>query len=305
MKKLLNEIIEENRELTKKGKVATYIPALGKMNPDYLGLAVLDSKGNLYCSGDYSVNFTLQSISKTISLMLALMDNGEELVFKKVGMEPTGDAFNSIVKLETAVPSKPYNPMINAGAIAVASLIKGRNGEEKFERLISLFRKITGNDKLDINKEVYLSEKQTGDRNRAMAYFMKDVGIIEGDVEETLDVYFKQCAIEVNCIDIANIGLFLAMDGIIHETGEKIVSRHIARVVKTFMVTCGMYNASGEFAIKVGIPAKSGVGGGIMASVPHKMGIGVFGPALDEKGNSVGGYGVLEKLSNKLNLSIF
>ncbi|EOD01610.1 glutaminase A [Caldisalinibacter kiritimatiensis] len=305
MQELIDNIVKKNSELTKKGKVADYIPALSKVNPDYLGVAVKDSKGNLYYSGDYNKKFTLQSISKTISLMLALMDNGEEKVFEKVGMEPTGDAFNSIIKLETMVPSKPLNPMINAGAIAIASLIKGKNSEEKFGRLLSLFRKISRNDKLDINEEVYLSEKRTGDRNRAMAYFMKDVGIIEEDVEEVLDVYFKQCSIEVDCVDIANIGLFLANRGIIPDTGEQITSEHIARTVKTFMVTCGMYNASGEFAIKVGVPAKSGVGGGIMAVVPHKMGIGVFGPALDEKGNSVGGYGILRDLSKEFNLSIF
>lgn len=305
MKELLDKIIEESKELTKKGRVATYIPALGRVNPDYLGIAIADCDGNLYYSGDYDKKFTLQSISKTISLLLALIDNGEENVFEKVGMEPTGDAFNSIVKLETTAPSKPLNPMINAGAIAVTSLLKGNSGEEKFQRLLNLFRRITGNNQLNINEEVYLSEKRTGDRNRAMAYFMRDVGIIEGDVEEILDVYFKQCSIEVNCIDVANIGLFLANRGVVYSTGERIASEHITRIVKTFMVTCGMYNASGEFAINVGIPAKSGVGGGIMALVPHRMGIGVFGPALDVKGNSIAGYAVLKSLSKKLNLSIF
>jgi len=305
VEELLDKIIKNKRELTKRGKVATYIPALGKANPDDLGICVADMNGNIYCAGDYKKQFTLQSISKPISLMLAIMDNGEDKVFSKVGMEPTGDAFNSIVKLETISPSKPLNPMINAGAIAVASLIKGRDVNEKFERLLNLFRKLTRNDKLNINEEIYLSEKNTGDRNRAMAYFMKDVGIIEGNVEDTLDVYFKQCSIEVNCVDVANMGLFLANRGIIPETGEIVTTEYNTTIVKTFMVTCGMYNASGEFAIKVGIPAKSGVGGGVMASIPHRMGVGVYGPALDERGNSIGGYAILEELSKELNLSIF
>lgn len=305
MDKLLEKIVENNRHLIKKGHVATYIPALAKVDPNYLGISMVDLDGNTYCAGDYNKKFTLQSVSKTISLMLAIMDNGTEYVFDKVGMEPTGDAFNSIVKLETMLPSRPLNPMINAGAIAIASMIKGKDSEDKFNRLLDLFKKISGNNSLTINEEVYLSEKRTGDRNRSMAYFMKDVGIFDGDVEEVLDVYFKQCSIEVDAVDIANIGLFLANRGIIPKTGERITTEDTTRIVKTFMVTCGMYNASGEFAIEVGIPAKSGVGGGIMAAVPHKLGIGVFGPALDEKGNSIGGYGILRELSKELNLSIF
>lgn len=302
---LLSKIIEKNRGLTSKGKVANYIPALERANPSHLGVCVADVDGNMFAAGDYKQKFTLQSISKTISLMMAIMDNGADEVFNKVGMEPTGDAFNSIIRLETISPSKPLNPMINAGAIAVASLIKGKGPEEKFDRLLALFKKICLNENLSINEEVYLSEKQTGNRNRALAYFMKDVGVISGDVEDVLDIYFKQCSIEVDCVDVAKIGLFLANNGIILETGEKIIEEKIAKTIKTFMVTCGMYNASGEFAINVGIPAKSGVGGGIMAAVPLKMGIGVFSPALDHKGNSIAGYGLLKDLSEELDLSFF
>lgn len=305
MKKLLDELIEKNRHLTKKGKVADYIPALKKANSKDLGICIIDMKGNIYTSGEYKTKFTIQSISKTLSLMLAIMDNGVEKVFSKVGMEPTGDAFNSMYRLEMPDVYKPLNPMINAGAIVVTSLIKGESSEEKFERILNFFRKITCNNKLNLNEEVYLSEKETGNKNVAMAYLLKDMGILEGDVEEILDIYFKQCSIEVDCIDIANIGLFLANRGKILKTGEAITTDYIARIVKTLMVTCGMYDFSGEFAIRVGIPAKSGVSGGIMASVPHRMGIGIYGPSLDEKGNSVAGYEVLEDLSKKLNLSIF
>jgi len=305
MQKLIESLIEKNRQLTNEGKLASYIPALRKANLNHLGACVIDKEGNMFTAGDYNHKFTIQSISKTVSLMLALMDNGQEKVFERVGMEPTGDAFNSIIKLETVIPSKPLNPMINAGAIVVTSLIKGSDKNEKFERLLNLFRKITGNENIDINYEVYMSEKMTGDRNRAMAYLMRDVGIIQGDIEDILDVYFKQCSIEVDCVDIAKIGLFLANGGKIPNSNEIITTEHIARIVKTFMVTCGMYNGSGEFAINVGIPAKSGVGGGIMASIPNKMGIGVFGPALDVRGNSIGGDGFLRDFCRELDLSIF
>ena len=235
---------------------------------------------------------------------MALMDNDWDYVFSKVGMEPSGDPFNSIMKLETNDTKKPCNPMINAGAIATTALIKGDSLQEKEERMLAFFRKLAKNDTLQINQSVYESEKLTGDRNRAMGYLLKNDGFIDGNVEEVLDLYFKQCSIEVNTIDLARIGLLFANYGIDIETGERVISENISRMVKTFMVTCGMYDASGEFALKVGVPAKSGVGGGIMASVPRRMGIGVFGPALDKKGNSIGGLNILEDLSRKLELSI-
>ena len=305
MKALLENIIKECKGVIKEGNVANYIPALARANPEDLGICIIDKDNNIYTAGEYNKLFTIQSISKTFVLMLALMDNGEEEVFKKVGMEPTGDAFNSIYKLEMKGLAKPLNPMINAGAIAVSSMIKGHSTEEKVNRLISIFRKITSNDQIKVNEEVYLSESRTGNKNKAMGYLLKDMGIIDGNVEDTMEVYFKQCSIEMDCVDVANLGLFLANNGTILKTGEILTDERITRIVKTFMVTCGMYNSSGEFAIKVGIPAKSGVGGGIMASVPNSMGIGIYGPALDSRGNSVAGIKVLERLSKELNLSIF
>lgn len=305
METKVKEAIEYGKKFIKEGNVATYIPELGKVDPNQLGVTIVDTKGNQYSFGDSEKKFTIQSVSKPTALMLALMERGEEYVFKKVGMEPTGDAFNSIIKLETIRPSKPLNPLINAGAIAIDSMLFENNIQESFSRLIEFFRVLTANNSLWYNEKVYESEKSTGYRNRALAHFMKDSKVLEGDVEEVLDLYFRQCSIEVNCMDIARIGAIIAMDGVDPNTGEKLVPKRIARIVKTFMVTCGMYDASGEFAIKVGIPAKSGVGGGIMAAVPGRMGIGVFGPALDCKGNSVGGVKVLEYLSRELNLSIF
>ncbi len=305
MKNLLKSIVENSKEYTKEGKVASYIPELSKANRDALGICVVTLDGKEYFAGDFEEKFTVQSISKVVSLMLAILENGKKNVFSKVGMEPTGDSFNSIMSLEVKNPQKPFNPMINAGAIVTTSLITGDSSEEKIENILSFTRKITDNKEIGINEEVYMSEKLTGNRNRALAYFMKSNGHIDGDVEEILDVYFKQCAMEINCRDIARIGAVLANDGVLPWSGERVISRETSRIVKTIMVTCGMYDASGEFAVHIGIPAKSGVGGGIMASVPRRMGIGVYGPSLDSKGNSIGGIKILQELSEELDLSIF
>jgi len=305
MKNLLESIIEKDRQYTECGEVASYIPELKKANKNALGIYVQTLDGEEYFAGDYETKFTIQSISKVVSFMLAIMDNGKERVFSKIGVEPTSDAFNSIINLETKNLHRPLNPMINSGAIATVSLIEGKNSKEVFDRILNFTRKITNNPNLNVNEAVYLSEKATGHRNRSLAYFMKSTGVIEGDIEEILDAYFKQCSIEVTCKDIATIGAVLANDGIMPCTGEKIVPREIAKIIKTVMLTCGMYDASGKFAVNIGIPSKSGVGGGILSAVPGRMGIGVVGPALDEKGNSAAGIKVLEDLSDELELSIF
>ncbi|WP_291574832.1 glutaminase A [Clostridium sp. UBA4548] len=304
MKKVLENIIEKNKEWSKRGEVASYIPELAKANPNALGICVTTLDGEEHFAGDYDAKFTIQSISKVVTLMLAILDNGTEYVFSQIGMEPTESAFNSIVNLENNKQKKPLNPMINAGAIATVSLISGDTAEEKFNRILKFTRKITGNDSIDVNNNVYLCEKATGDRNRALAYYMKGNGIIQGDVEDILDVYFKACSMEVTCKDIARIGALLANAGVLLNN-ERVISREACRIIKTIMVTCGMYDASGKFAVHIGIPAKSGVGGGIMAAVPRRMGIGVIGPALDHKGNSIAGIKVLESLSHEFDLSIF
>lgn len=304
MKRILDNIIEKSRDWTQKGAVADYIPELAKADPNVLGICITTLDGKEYYSGDYDTSFTIQSISKVITLMVAILQNGSEYVFSKVGMEPTELAFNSITNLETSPQKKPLNPMINAGAIAVTSLLNGESPEDKIKTILDFTRKICENDTIELNEDVYRSEKATGDRNRALAYYMKGNGIIEGEVEEILDVYFKACSMEVTCRDLARIGAMLANDGVLI-SGERIISRDICRMIKTIMVTCGMYDASGKFAVHIGIPSKSGVGGGIMAAVPRRMGIGLVGPALDSKGNSCGGLKVLEYLSNELDLSIF
>ena len=305
MKNFLESLIENNRQYVEHGKLASYIPELEKANKEDLGIYIVTLDGKEVGAGEYDKKFTIQSISKVITLMLAILDNGKDRVFSRVGVEPTGDSFNSIVSLERKPSKKPFNPMVNSGAILTTSLIEGDSEEEKFERILEFTRKVTGNDDIQLNEDVYLSEKETGDRNRALAYFMKSNGVIEGNIDDILDLYFKQCSIEIDCVDLARIGINLAMYGIDIESKERLISEKVSRMVKTFMVTCGMYDASGEFAIRVGIPAKSGVGGGIMASVPDIMGIGVYGPALDKKGNSIAGVKVLEDLSEKLELNIF
>lgn len=305
MKKLLEKIIDNSKLITKNGAVAKYIPELSKANPDILGVFISNIDGAEYFAGDYEYKFTIQSISKVISLMLALKDSGREKVFSKVGVNPTADAFNSIIPLEYKSPDKPLNPMINAGAIATVSLIKGCDAKEVFERILEFTRKITNNKGIGINNKVFLSEQETGHKNRALAYFMKDLGIIDQNVEDILEVYFKQCAMEITTKDIARIGAMLANDGVLPWSGERIIDKDTARIVKTIMVTCGLYDGSGDFAVSIGIPGKSGVGGGIMGAVPGRMGIGVVGPALDKKGNSIAGLKVLEELSRELDLSIF
>ncbi len=304
MKDLLTELIRKNRIWTNRGKVASYIPELANADPTILGISIVSLDKEIYSAGDYHYRFTLQSITKVITLMIALMEKGADKVFQYVGMEPTGDPFNSIVRLETIKPSKPLNPMINAGAIVTSSLITG-SVEERVNKIISLIRKMAGNEDIHYNQKIYQSENETGDLNRSLAFFMRNYDVIQGNVEEHLEVYFKQSSIEVTTIDVAKIAAVLANDGKDIFTEEQLIPRNIVRIAKTFMVTCGMYNASGEFAINVGIPAKSGVGGGILAVVPNQYGIGVVGPSLDDKGNSIGGIKVLNQLSKELKLSIF
>ncbi|STO12492.1 Glutaminase [[Flavobacterium] thermophilum] len=300
----LARFVEEAKLYARYGKVADYIPALGKANPNELSVAVYTPDGKVASAGDVTVKVTLQSISKILALALVLMDHGEDEVFHKVGMEPTDYPFHSIAKLEEK-PVKPLNPMINAGALVVTSMIQGGSVSERLERLLAFVRRLAGNEQIAYSEEVARSEFETAFLNRSLCYFLKQHRIIDEDVEELMDLYTKQCAIEMTCIDLARIGLVFALDGRDPHSGEPIMPLDVARICKTFMVTCGMYNASGEFAIKVGIPAKSGVSGGILAAVPGRCGIGIFGPALDDKGNSVTGVKLLERLSKTYSLSIF
>lgn len=305
MKAFLEEAVVRSKALTENGNVANYIPALSQADKNDLGIAIYDHEGNYYEAGDCKRKFTIQSVSKPLVFLLALIDQGEEVVFSKVGMEPTGDPFNSIIRLETFDKAKPLNPFINAGAISVVSLVKGEDNIAKIEKILSFIRLLADNDNINVDNSVFLSEKVTGDRNRSMLYFLKSIGNIEGNVEEILDLYFMQCAIKATCKDLARIALVLAHGGFDPIRKEQIIPKKATQVVNSLMATCGMYDESGEFAVKVGIPSKSGVGGGILSVVPKRYGIGVYGPALDVKGNSIAGVDILEALSHEYDLSIY
>jgi glutaminase len=298
----LSEAMDYARTFLPQGKVATYIPELSKGDPGKLGVCIIAGDGEVYSAGDWHHPFTIQSISKTINLILALQTAGYDKIFGKVGVEPTGDAFNSMVRLE-AKSTHPSNPFINAGAIAAADCCMGSS--DPFGNFLSLARKLCRRDTIVMDEVVFLSEKKEGMRNRSMAYLMQGDKILEHDAEAVVDLYFRMCSLSVTVEDLANCALLFAFNGVDPRTGERVVESWITRVVKTLMMTCGLYDAAGEFAMKVGRPAKSGVGGGIMGCVEGRMGLAAFNPGLDIKGNSVGAYRVLEYLSNRLGLHYF
>lgn len=297
----LNELHEKYRSLND-GAVANYIPELTLAKPEWFGICVATTAGQLFEVGDCDQLFTIQSISKAFVFGLALEDHGREYVNSKVSVEPTGEAFNSIVLDEAT--NRPYNPMVNAGAIATTDLIKGQSSTDRLKRLLEMFRRYTGRE-LDINVPVFLSEKATGFRNRAMAYLMLNFGMVSDRIDETLDLYFQQCSIMVNARDLAMLSATLANGGVNPVTQERAIAEEYVQDVISVMLTCGMYDASGEWAYRVGMPAKSGVGGGITAVVPGKLGVGTFSPLLDAKGNSARGIRVCEDLARDFGLHLF
>ena len=302
---MLQKALAHGRRFVRYGKPVSYIPGLASKDPSKLGLAVCDMAGNIQTAGDCEEKFTMQSISKVIALILALEQNGYDCVFSKVGLEPTGDSFNSTVRLDHLTNNKPFNPMINAGAIAVASTIRGGSLEERKKVSIEFARRITGNPDLDVDYEVFRSEAETGFKNRAIIYLMRSNGIIEGNCEEHLELYFLFCSLACSCRDLSVFAATLANNGVSPVTGEQLVQPGTVKLVRSLMTTCGMYDYSGEFAATVGLPSKSGVGGGIISCAIGKYGIATYGPSLDDKGNSIGGLKMLEFLSEEMNLSIF
>lgn len=298
---LVSEALEAGRPYIERGEVATYIPELGRADKNKLGISLFCRDGSRFSCGDTKDRFSIQSISKVISLAVALEVCGFDMVFENVGMEPSGDAFNSLIKLEGS-NSHPYNPMINSGAIAVASYIEPKIS---FEEMLKLARCFCQDEGIVLDEKVYHSEMSNIARNRAIAYLLESKGVIRGNVEEALDFYVKMCSLSVTAESLASLGLLLANDGVDLSTGKRLLESDTVKVVKTIMLTCGMYDGSGEFAVRVGIPSKSGVGGGLLSVVDGKMGIGIFGPALDAKGNSIAGEQILRFLSAKMRLHIF
>ena len=298
---IITKALDLAREEIPKGKVATYIPELGKADPHQLGIVLNPLTGDKICLGDYDVRFTMQSVCKVIMLVVALETCGLKPVFRKVGMEPSGEAFDSLVELDVS-DSKPYNPLINSGGLALCGLLLP---EISFQDILRFTRKICDDPGIELNEAVYESEMKTCSRNRSIAYLLESKGIITTNVEDTLRFYTKMCSMNATAESLSNLGAILANDGVCEETGKRFMSSRTARIAKTLMLTCGMYDGSGTFAIKVGIPTKSGVGGGLLSVSDKRAGIGVFGPALDRQGNSIAGCKLLREISNKLRLNLF
>jgi len=281
------------------GNVATYIPELARSNPDWFGICVTTADGHVYEVGDTRQPFTIQSISKPLVYGLALEDRGKAAVLQRVGVEPTGDAFNEI-SLESGT-GRPRNPMINAGAITATSLVAGDSPEDRWARILALLSTYAGR-QLKINEQVYRSERDTGHRNRAISHMLRNFEIIERDPEPDLDLYFRQCSIETHCRDLSIMAATLATGGVNPITRDSILRASNVDEVLSVMTTCGMYDYAGEWVYRVGLPAKSGVAGGILAVLPGQLGIGVFSPPLDERGNSVRGVAACRALSDDLEL---
>jgi glutaminase len=276
------------------GEVASYIPELTRANSEHFGICVATLGGETYVVGDADVPFTIQSISKPFIYGLALDDNGVDAVTSKLGVEPSGDAFNAI-SLEPG-SGRPRNPMINAGAIATASLVRGESSDDRLRRVLAMLSAYAGRP-LTVDEAVFRSEHETGHRNRAIGHLLRNAGIFSDDVDDVCDRYFRQCSVLVTCNDLAMMAATLANRGVNPRTGERVLSGENVGRVLSVMSTCGMYDFAGAWIYRVGMPAKSGVGGGVLAVLPGQLGIGVFSPRLDEYGNSFRGVAACEALS--------
>jgi glutaminase len=272
-------------------------------HPDHLAIAAVTLDGDPHDAGPRDHRFALQSISKVFAYALALEDHGRDAVLPHVGVEPSGDAYSSITFDERH--HRPHNPMVNAGALATTALARGADPEEKLARILDVVRRCAGSDGPAVDEDVAALEIGTADRNRATAYLMRSRGMLVGDVEAILALYLRQCAITLTCTDLAQIGATLANGGVQPATGERALAPDVARDVLTVMYTCGMYDFAGEWAFQVGLPAKSGVSGGILAAIPGKFGLAVYSPGLDEYGNSVRGVRVCQAVSQRLGLHVF
>lgn len=302
LQKFINDLHDRYRTLDE-GHLASYIPELTKANPDWFGISIVTTDGQIFEVGDTQQNFTIQSISKVFAYGLALEDHGRNELLDIVGVEPTGDPFNSLIRLDED-SKRPFNPMINAGAIATTSLIKGSDPTDKLNRLLTMFERYLNN-KVGIDMPTFMSERSTGHRNRAMAHLMLNFNMIDQDINTALDLYFQQCSVIVNCQNLAMMAATLANHGTQPITQIQALKADYVKDLLSVMYTCGMYNRAGEWAYRVGIPAKSGVSGGIIAIVPGKAGIATFSPLIDKNGNSVRGLQVFKELSQEYGLHLF
>ena len=304
LRSVVEEIAYEMRQRSDRGTVARYIPELARVDPQAFGLVVIDADGTIAAAGDSETPFSIQSVSKVFTLTLALGMVGDAL-WKRVGREPSGSPFNSIVQLERE-QGVPRNPFINAGAIAVTDVIlSGHQPREALGEILRFMHALANDPTIAIDEAVAASEKRTGFRNVALANYMKSFGVVENPVDYTLGVYFHHCAISMSCRQLATAGRFLAHSGRNPATGLSVIPPERARRINAVMLTCGHYDGSGEFAYRVGLPGKSGVGGGILAIAPGRASIAVWSPGLDESGNSHLGRIALESLTKRMGWSIF
>lgn len=301
---VLPELAAEMAAITDRGSVATYIPELGKIDPARFGIAVATNDGQVFTAGDAEEPFSIQSISKVFSLTLALGHVGDAL-WRRVGREPSGNPFNSIVQLERE-NGIPRNPFINAGAIVVADiLLEGHQPKEAIGEVLRFVQYLADDDTIHIDRAVANSERVTGFRNFALANYMRSFGNLRHAPELTLGVYFHLCAIEMSCLQMARAGRFLAHGGKNPDTGHSVVSPERARRINALMLTCGAYDAAGDFAFRMGLPTKTGVGGGILAVVPGRMTICAWSPRLDATGNSIAAAAAIERFAAETGVSIF
>jgi glutaminase len=301
---VVQEIVDEMRQMPDRGEVASYIPELARVDPKSFGLVVIDAEGKVFEGGDSDAPFSIQSISKVFTLTLALGKIGNRL-WERVGREPSGSRFNSVVQLEYE-RGIPRNPFINAGAIAVTdAILSGHQPREALGEILRFMQFLAADPSIVVDQAVAASEQRSGYRNAALANYMKSFGVLENPVDYTLGVYFHHCAIAMSCRQLASAGRYLAHFGANPSTVLPVVTPERARRINALMLTCGHYDGSGEFAYRVGLPGKSGVGGGILAIAPGKASIAVWSPGLDASGNSQLGQLALERLSKKMEWSIF
>ena len=296
----LNDVLAEYAS-SMDGAVADYIPELATVDPDRFGIALASVRGHVYSAGDDELAFTIQSSSKPFVYALAIGQLGIDVVERHVGFEPSGEPFNAISV--DAATGRPDNPLINAGAIVTTSLIAGGDPDARFEQIRRFLSACAGHP-LEVDDDVYRSEHDTGDRNRALAFLARSTGVLGSEVEAATSVYFRQCSILVTARDLSVMAATLGNNGVNPITGETVMHEDVARTTLAVMAMCGMYNSSGEWMVRVGLPAKSGVGGGIVAVKPGQFGVGVFSPRLDDRGNSVRGVQVLERLSSAFDLHL-
>ncbi len=299
---ILEEIQTEITPYLQRGKVATYIPQLSCVPITRFGMAVRTVDGDLYQVGDAAVRFSIQSISKVMSLTLAMTLEGDAL-WRRVGREPSGTAFNSLVQLEYE-NGIPRNPFINAGALVVTDVILSRLRDAK-RTVRDFVRALCGNPGIDFDPEVVRSEKGHGHRNAALAHFIKSFGNLENEADEILDAYFHHCSLAMSCVDLSSACMYLANGGFSPAMGRAVTTQSQAKYINSLMLTCGVYDAAGDFAYRVGLPGKSGVGGGIVAVMPQKFAVCVWSPGLNASGNSLAGTKALELFTTKTGISIF